>query len=159
MWRAAGACAGDGGGAFFAGGGGGADEAAACVARGDDGVGGAVGVTGQLGVLGGFELRHFGLPVLAFRAAALPALAPVAYEELEAPAFELDAGQEADAQVAEVHLVLVRVVVQQADVAGYGEEDVVVVGREVGEGVAHGLGWLLGVFVFGGEADLFGLGE
>ncbi len=72
--------------------------------------------------------------------APLPAIAPVADKEVEAEGVDAEAGLEADAEVFVVHAVLIDVGVQQAEVAGDGEEEVVVPGWEGGEGVFEHLG-------------------
>ena len=63
---------------------------------------------------------------LFFRPAALPAVAPVTNQELEAERVNSKTWLKTDAQVAVVHLVLVDISVQQAQMTGDGEEEVVV---------------------------------
>lgn len=57
---------------------------------------------------------------------ALPAIAPVQNQELETESINLDGRLEADAKVVIVHLVELGARVQQTDMAGDGEEEVVV---------------------------------
>ena len=71
--------------------------------------------------------------------AALPAFTPVADEEVEAERVDLHAGLEADAEVAIVHFILVDVGVQQAQVTGDGEEEIVVEWWELREFVLEHL--------------------
>jgi hypothetical protein len=71
--------------------------------------------------------------VLLLGPAALPAVSPVQNQELETERVDLDCRLEADAKVVVVHLVEFGAGVQQADVAGDGEEEVVVERGEFGQ--------------------------
>jgi len=77
--------------------------------------------------------------VLALGPAPLPAILPVAHEELEAEWIHLHAWLKADAEVLIVHFVLVGVHVKKTDVAGDGKEDVIVERRQLGELIFHHL--------------------
>ena len=77
---------------------------------------------------------------LFFGPAALPAVTPVADEELEAEAVDAEAGLEADAEILVVHAVLVDVGVEETEVARDGEEEVVVPWWQLGECVFEHLG-------------------
>lgn len=74
--------------------------------------------------------------------AALPAVSPVAYQEFETECVNLHARLEANAKIAEVHFVLVGVCQKEAEVAGDGEEEVVVKRRQVRELVDEQLRYL-----------------
>lgn len=69
------------------------------------------------------------LKILFFGPAALPAVLPVAYQELETKGIDPHARLETDAEVWIIHLVLLVVHVEDADVASDGKEHVVVVRR------------------------------
>lgn len=73
------------------------------------------------------------LEVLLLCPAALPAVLPVADEEIEAECVDLHAWLEADAKIAIVHLVLVNIGMQEVEMTGDGEEEVIIVWREFGE--------------------------
>lgn len=77
------------------------------------------------------EEHVFLLCVLGFGLAAFPAVAPIADEEFKAEGVDFHAGLETDAQVAEVHFVFLRVREEEREMAGDGEEEVVVEGREI----------------------------
>lgn len=81
------------------------------------------------------QLIHFLLLLgkLLFSPAALPAVLPVADKELETEGIDSHTRLEADAQIAIVHLVLVHIGMEEIEMAGDGEQKVVVVGRELGE--------------------------
>lgn len=65
--------------------------------------------------------------------ASLPAVTPIENKELEAESVDLDGWLEADTQVVIVHFVELRTRVQKADVAGDGEEQIVVEGWQLGK--------------------------
>ena len=73
------------------------------------------------------------LQILLLRPASLPAILPVADKELETEGIDSHTRLEADAQIAVVHLVLVHIGMEEIEMAGDGEQKVVVVGREFGE--------------------------
>ena len=62
-----------------------------------------------------------------FSPTSLPAVAPIANQELKAQRIDLHTWLETDAQVLIIHLVLLSVRVQQTDVACDGEKEVVIV--------------------------------
>lgn len=68
--------------------------------------------------------------MLLFGPAALPAVPPVANEELKAERIDFEAGLEADAEVAVVHFVLVYVGVQETEMACDGKKQIIVPGRQ-----------------------------
>lgn len=68
--------------------------------------------------------------------AALPAVTPVANQVVEQPALEVQARSDAHSEVVEVHLVAVLVGEEERQVAGDGEQEVVVEWWELGECVA-----------------------
>ena len=71
--------------------------------------------------------------VLLLGPAALPAVSPVQNQELETERVDLDRGLEADTKVVVVHLVELGARMKQTDVAGDGEEEVVVERGEFGQ--------------------------
>lgn len=77
------------------------------------------------------HVLFFYVPRFVF--ATLPAMPPVAYQELEAEGVDFHARLEAYAEVAEIHLVLVRVRKKQAQVTCDSEKEVVIEWRQVGE--------------------------
>lgn len=95
--------------------------------------------------------------VLSFSLATLPTISPVADEELEAEGINLHARLEANAQVSIIHLVLLGVRKEKREVAGNGEEEVVVEGREVREFVDEQLRDLLRASAFTGNSVLCSL--
>lgn len=98
-------------------------------------------------------LNEFG-----FVLAASPTISPITDKKFETKGINLHAGLEADAEVPEIHLVLVGVSKEQAEVACDGEEEVVVEGRQVREFVNKKLRDLLGALTFTGNPflSLFG---
>ena len=88
------------------------------------------------------------------RPASLPAVPPIAHEELEAKGVDLEARLEADAEVAVVHLVLVAVRAEQAEVARDGEEKVIVPRRKPRQLVFEQLGHFLRPRAFVGDLGL-----
>lgn len=86
----------------------------------------------ELGVLpgGSFFLVHHVLDFqeLLFGPTPLPAILPVTDKEVEAKGVDLHARLETDAQIAVVHLVLVDVRMEEVEMAGYGEKEIVVIG-------------------------------
>jgi hypothetical protein len=90
---------------------------------------------------------------------ALPAVAPIQNKELEAESVNLDGRLEADAQIIVVHLVELGAGVQQADVAGNGEEEVIVEWRELGELVLEHLWCGFCALTFSLDLGLNFLGE
>lgn len=64
--------------------------------------------------------------IFLFSPAALPAAAPVANEELEAVGIDANARLETYAKIAVAHFVLRMMVMKKAEMAGYGEEEVVI---------------------------------
>ena len=65
------------------------------------------------------------LDIFGFIFAALPALPPVTDEEFEAECVDLHAGLKANAQVPKVHLVLIGVGKEQAEMACDGEKKII----------------------------------
>jgi hypothetical protein len=99
-----------------------------------------------------------------FHPAALPAVLPIHHQELKAEGVDFQTGLEADAQVAVVHFVLVREGGEEGEVAGDGEEEIVVEGRQFRQFVFEKLRCpccartLLGDFVLHGFGEDF-IGE
>lgn len=85
-----------------------------------------------MGVLlgGSFFLVHHTLDFqeLLFGPTPLPTIFPVADKEIEAKGVDLHTRLETDAQIAVVHLVLVDVRMEEVEMAGNGEEEIVVIG-------------------------------
>lgn len=73
------------------------------------------------------------LDVLVLVFAALPAISPVADQKLETECINLHTGLETNAQVLEVHLVLVRMSQQKTEMTGDGKEEIILEWREVGK--------------------------
>lgn len=65
--------------------------------------------------------------------AALPAVLPVADQEVEAECINFHARLEANAKVAVVHFVLVDIGVQEVEVASDGKKKVIVIRRQFGK--------------------------
>ncbi len=65
--------------------------------------------------------------------ASLPVIPPVADQELEAESVDFHAWLEANAQISEIQFVLLGVSEKEGQVASYGEEEIVVEWREIGE--------------------------
>jgi len=95
--------------------------------------------------------------VLIFSLATLPTISPVADKEFEAEGINLHARLEADAQVSVIHFVLLGVRKEKREVAGNGEEEVVVEGGEVREFVDEQLRDLLRASAFTGNSVLCSL--
>ena len=76
----------------------------------------------------GLQIVKLVSKIVLFSPAALPAIAPIQYQELKAESIDLDGRLETNAQVVVVHLVELGARVQQTDMAGDGEEQVVVEG-------------------------------
>ena len=81
-------------------------------------------------VLNSIQQPHLFCQVFLLGPAALPAIAPVQNQELETERINFNSGLKANAQVIVVHLVEFRAGVQQTDMAGDGEEEIVVERRQ-----------------------------
>ena len=91
--------------------------------------GAALALGASWGALRFLEELVLRLAVLSFSLATLPAISPIANEELEAVGINFHARLEADAKISEIHLVLLRVRQEEGEVACDGEEEVVLEGR------------------------------
>lgn len=69
--------------------------------------------------------------VFLFRPATLPAILPVHNQKLETKSIDLQTRLEANAQIAIIHLVLVSIAVEEAEMARDGKQKVIVEGRQL----------------------------
>jgi hypothetical protein len=78
-----------------------------------------------------FFLIHFSfsLKIFFFCPTPLPTIFPVTNQEMEAKRVDFHARLETDAKVAVIHLILVNIGMKKVEVAGYGEEKVIIVRR------------------------------
>jgi hypothetical protein len=106
-----------------------------------------------------FKELVFHLGILCFGSAALPAISPIAHEELKAVCVDLHTRLEADAKISEVHLVLLGVSQEEGKMTCDGEEEVVVERRQVGEFVNEELGNGFRIGAVTGDAVLGLFGE
>lgn len=79
------------------------------------------------------EIVVLGADILLFSLTTLPAISPITNKEFKAEGVDFHARLEADAEVAEIHLVFLGVGEEEGEVAGDGEEEVIVEGGEGGE--------------------------
>ncbi len=101
----------------------------------------------------------FFLQGLFLRPTSLPTISPVADQELEAETVDSQTRLEADAEVGVIHFVFLHVGVQQAQVAGDGEEQVVIPRRKPRQLVLQELGDFLRSRTFPGNPRLGRFGE
>ena len=72
----------------------------------------------------------FNLEVLFLCPAALPAVFPVTDQKLETEGVYLHAGLEANTKIAVIHLILIDIRMEEVEMAGDGEEEIVVIWGE-----------------------------